>query len=106
MLIVVINYGRYMPSTKSKRIYTTTPTGKRLIDVIGEMDKSQDWIVKKFKKLEISMKLRNPPMDDPDLRWVERQIEKFDEGRDNYGKSITKNDLIQANLYWKKYNNG
>ena len=85
------------PSTKSKR--------QRLKDVIGEMGKSQDWIVKKFKKLEISMKLRNPPMDDPDLRWVERQIEKFDEGRDNYGKPVTKNDLLQANLYWKKYNN-
>ena len=30
---------------------------------------------------------------------------KFDEGSDNYGKPITKNDLLTANLYWKKYNN-
>ena len=39
-------------------------------------------------------------MDDSELRWV---MNKLDELGDN--KKLTKNDLLTANLYWKKYNN-
>ena len=78
---------------------------KKLIDIIDEMNFKENEVLNKLGRLLRLISSTNPSMDDPDLRWVERQIEKFDEGRDNYGKPITKNDLIQANLYWKKYNN-
>ena len=74
------------------------PKGKRLIDVIGEQQKSQNWIVERFKKLEISMKLRNPPMDDPDLRWVENKIGEFDGG-----VVPNRQELEYANTLWKIY---
>jgi len=78
---------------------------KKLIDIIDEMNFKENEVLNKLGRLLRLISSTNPSMDDPDLRWVERQIEKFDEGRDNYGKPITKKDLIQANLYWKKYNN-
>ena len=78
---------------------------KKLIDIIDEMNFKESEVLNKLGRLLRLISSTNPSMDDPDLRWVERQIEKFDEGRDNYGKPITKNDLIQANLYWKKYSN-
>ena len=77
-----------MPPTKSKR----------LIDVIGEQEKSQDLIVKRLKKLEISIKLRNPPMDDPDLRWIENKIEESDGG-----VVPNRQELEYANTLWKIY---
>ena len=78
---------------------------KKLIDILDDMNLKENEVLNKLGRLLRLISSTNPSMDDPDLRWVERQIEKFDEGRDNYGKPITKNDLIQANLYWKKYNN-
>ena len=78
---------------------------KKLIDILDDMNFKENEVLNKLGRLLRLISSTNPSMDDPDLRWVERQIEKFDEGRDNYGKPITKNDLIQANLYWKKYNN-
>ena len=78
---------------------------KKLIDIIDEMNFKESEVLNKLGRLLRLISSTNPSMDDPDLRWVERQIEKFDAGRDNYGKPITKNDLIQANLYWKKYSN-
>ena len=78
---------------------------KRLVDILDDMNLKENEVLNKLGRLLRLISSTNPSMDDPDLRWVERQIEKFDEGRDNYGKPITKNDLIQANLYWKKYNN-
>ena len=81
------------------------PGSKRLIDILDEMNLKENEVLNKMGRLLRLIESTNPSMDDPDLRWVEIQIEKFDEGRDNYGKPITKKDLIQANLYWKKYNN-
>ena len=78
---------------------------KRLVDILDDMNLKENEVLNKLGRLLRLISSTNPSMDDPDLRWVERQIEKFDEGRDNYGKPITKNDLIQANLYWKKYSN-
>ena len=77
-----------MPPTKSKR----------LIDVIGEQEKSQDWIVERLKKLEISIKLHNPSMDDPDLRWVTELLEL-----DLEVCPPSRQDLERANVLWKKY---
>ena len=78
---------------------------KRLVDILDDMNLKENEVLNKLGRLLRLISSTNPSMDDPDLRWVERQIEKFDEGRDNYGKPITKSDLIQANLYWKKYSN-
>jgi uncharacterized Rmd1/YagE family protein len=75
----------------------------RLIDVLDEMNFKENEILNKFGRLLRLIELTNPSIDDPELRWVEHQLEKFDEGSDYYGKPITKNDLLQANLYWKKY---
>ena len=77
-----------MPPTKSKR----------LIDVIGEQEKSQDWIVQRFKKLEISMKLRNNSFGETDIGWVKGKIEEF-----GGGVVPNKEELDYANRLWKKY---
>ena len=78
---------------------------KKLIDIIDEMNFKENEVLNKLGRLLRLISSTNPSMDDPELRWVETQIQKFDEGSDNYGKPITKNDLLKANLYWKKYNN-
>jgi hypothetical protein len=78
---------------------------KRLVDILDDMNLKENEVLNKLGRLLRLISSTNPSMDDPDLRWVERQIEKFDEGRDNYGKPVTKNDLLTANFYWKKYNN-
>ena len=78
---------------------------KKLIDILDDMNLKENEVLNKLGRLLRLISSTNPSMDDPDLRWVERQIEKFDEGRDNYGKPVTKNDLLTANFYWKKYNN-
>ena len=81
------------------------PGSKKLIDILDEMNLKENEVLNKFGRLLRLMESYNPPMDDPELRWVEGQIDKFNEGSDNYGRPITKSDLIQANLYWKKYSN-
>ena len=81
------------------------PSSKRLVDILDDMNLKENEVLNKLGRLLRLISSTNPSMDDPDLRWVERQIEKFDEGRDNYGKPVTKNDLLTANFYWKKYNN-
>tara|TARA_B100000287_G_C20447270_1_gene708042 strand:- start:128 stop:376 length:249 start_codon:yes stop_codon:yes gene_type:complete len=78
--------------------------GKRLVDVLDDNSLLKDnEILKKFGKLLKLIESTNPSIDNLELRWVEHQIEKFDEGSQYYGQKITKNDLLQANLYWKKY---
>ena len=78
---------------------------KKLIDILDDMNFKENEVLNKLGRLLRLISSTNPSMDDPELRWVETQIRKFDEGSDNYGKPITRNDLLQANLYWKKYNN-
>jgi hypothetical protein len=79
------------------------PGSKKLIDILDEMNLKENEVLNKFGKLLRLIESTNPSIDDPELRWVEHQIEKFDEGTPYYGKPITKNDLLQANLYWRKY---
>ena len=81
------------------------PGSKKLIDILDEMNLKENEVLNKMGRLLRLIESTNPSMDDPELRWVEGQIDKFNEGSDNYGRPITKNDLLQANLYWKKYSN-
>ena len=65
--------------------------------------KSQDWIVERFKKLELSIKLHsdwNKPEGESkvDVRWVEDKMEEFDGG-----VVPNKEQLDYANRLWKKY---
>ena len=73
---------------------------KKLIDIIDEMNIKEDKILDKFLELSKLIESKNPSMDDSELRWV---MNKLDELGDK--KKLTKNDLLTANLYWKKYNN-
>ena len=73
---------------------------KKLIDIIDEMNIKEDKILNKFLELSKLIESKNPSMDDSELRWV---MNKLDELCDK--KKLTKNDLLTANLYWKKYNN-
>ena len=93
MVIVVMDFGENMPGSK------------KLIDILDEMNLKENEVLNKMGRLLRLIESTNPSMDDPELRWVEGQIDKFNEGSDNYGRPITKNDLLQANLYWKKYSN-
>ena len=89
----VIHFGENMPGSK------------KLIDILDEMNFKENEVLNKLGRLLKLIESYNPSIDDPELRWVEGQIDKFNEGSDNYGRPITKSDLIQANLYWKKYSN-
>ena len=93
MVIVVMGYGENMPGSK------------KLIDILDEMNFKENEVLNKLGRLLRLIESTDPSIDDPELRWIEGQIDKFNEGSDNYGKLITKKDLIQANLYWKKYSN-
>ena len=73
---------------------------KKLIDIIDEMNLKENKILDKFLELSKLIESKNPSMDDSELRWV---MNKLDELGDK--KKLTRNDLLQANLYWKKYNN-
>ena len=73
---------------------------KKLIDIIDEMNIKEDKILNKFLELSKLIESKNPSMDDSELRWV---MNKLDELGDK--KKLTKNDLLTANFYWKKYNN-
>ena len=73
--------------------------GSRLVDVLDNLDttglgKIYDKFVVLYKRMEDT----NPNIDDPELRWVEHKIEEMDDGY-----TPTKNDLLTANLYWKKW---
>ena len=78
---------------------------KRLVDILDDVYNKKDILIK-FGRLLQLIESTNPSIDDPELRWVEHQIDKFNEGSQYYGKPITKNDLLQANLYWRKYHGG
>ena len=76
--------------------------GKRLVDVLDNLETTGlGKIYDKFVVLYESMEATNPNIDDTELRWVENIIAKMDED----GYIPTKNDLLTANLYWKKWEN-
>ena len=76
---------------------------KRLVDVLDDhtvFNKGIAEIYDKFVLLYQKMESTNPNIDNAELRWVENKIEKMEDGYEP-----TKDDLMTANLYWKKYNN-
>ena len=76
---------------------------KRLKDVLDEkFNLTEENIYKKFCRLYKMMEDTNPNIDDPELRWVEHRIELMEE---SYDYKPTKNELLTANLYWKKWEN-
>ena len=76
---------------------------KRLVDVLDEIRDGDDnsIILTKFILLQQRMEATNPNIDDFELRWVENKIKQLKEDK----ISLTKNDLMTANLYWKKWEN-
>ena len=92
MVIVVMDFGENMPGSK------------KLIDILDEMNLKENEVLNKMGRLLRLIESTNPSMDNTELRWVEKQIDKFNECSDYYGQPITKNDLLAANVYWKKYN--
>ena len=74
--------------------------GKRLVDVLGEEVDDNSMILTKFILLLQRMEATNPNIDNSELRWVENRIDRLKDG-----EILTKNDLLTANLYWKKWEN-
>ena len=69
------------------------PGSKKLIDILDEMNLKDNEILNKMGRLLKLIESTNPSIDDPELRWVEKQIDKYNEGSNYYGDSITKNDF-------------
>ena len=92
MVIVVMDFGENMPGSK------------KLIDILDEMNLKENEVLNKMGRLLRLIESTNTSIDNTELRWVEKQIDNFNEGSDYYGQPITKNDLLAANVYWKKYN--
>jgi hypothetical protein len=74
--------------------------GKRLVDVLDEEIDDNSIILTKFILLLQRMEATNPNIDNSELRWVENRIDRLKDG-----EILTKNDLLTANLYWKKWEN-
>ena len=76
------------------------PSSKRLVDVLDEEYKSTV-VWDKFVKLKDLWESKNgdASIDNQEIRWITDRLEDLDNG-----KTLTKNDLLTANLYWKKYN--
>ena len=77
-------------------------SSKRLVDVLDNFDvaggRQLGKIYDKFVELTLRIESHNPSIDNFELRWVEHKIEQMEDGY-----TPTKNDLLQANLYWKKW---
>ena len=73
---------------------------KRLVDVLDEIRDGDDnsIILTKFILLQQRMEATNPNIDNFELRWVENRIERLKDE-----ETLTKNDLLTANLYWDKW---
>ena len=82
-----------MPSKGSK---------KRLVEVLDKISDLDDNSITltKFILLLQRMEETNPDIDNVELRWVENRVERLKDG-----ETLTKNDLMTANLYWKKWEN-
>ena len=88
MVIVVTDYGGNMPGSK------------RLIDILDNMNLKENEILNKFMRLHRIMEdaKGNYNIDDFEMRWVQSRLDMLGDK-----KKLEKNDLLTANLYWKKY---
>ena len=73
-----------MPSQTNTRPSKTNQTGQPVED--------------KFILLLETIENTNPNIDDPELRWVEHKLNQI-----QHGLVMSKNDLLTANLYWRKW---
>ena len=70
-----------------------------------EMDnKTIEFWNKMFSRMGILLKLMetikgNYDIDDPEIKWVQDRIE----GWSTTDRMLSKNEMLTANLYWKKY---
>ena len=79
--------------------------GKRLVDVLddkGVGPEARKFWNKIFAKMNIlltKIESTNQSIDDPELRWVSDRIEYWNAEE----RILTKNEMLSANVYWKKY---
>ena len=93
-------------NSKLKKGYSTKSTKKvRMKDVLDEQSFSLEFWNKIFSKMNTLLVLMeackpNRDIDDIEIRWVEDRIEYFNAEE----RLLTKEEMLTANLYWKKYN--
>ena len=80
------------------------PSKTRLKDVLDDkMDKSKwDVIFGKLKKLGTAIEMywgEHMDIDNVEYRWVQDRIEYYEKD----GRLLTKDEMLAANVYWKKY---
>ena len=78
---------------------------KRLADILDEDSYSLEFWSDVYDRMGILLDLMleckgNYDIDDPEIRWVNDRIEYWQ----NDGRLLDKNEMLTANLYWKKYN--
>ena len=78
--------------------------GSRLVDVLDDtvLDKPfWDSMFAKMNTLLVAMEKAkgNYDIDDPEIRWVSDRIEYWNSEE----RVLTKNEMLTANVYWKKY---
>ena len=78
---------------------------KRLVDILDEDSYSLEFWSDVYDRMGILLDLMleckgNYDIDDPEIRWVNDRIEYWQ----NDGRLLDKNEMLTANLYWKKYN--
>ena len=80
------------------------PSKKRLKDVLDDKPAFQKWreIFSKMRRLGTVIEMyygSSMDIDNLDYRWVNDRIEYFD----NDKRLLTKDEMLAANVYWKKY---
>ena len=76
--------------------------GNRLVDVLDEPlvdNLFWDKMFAKMNMLLIAIENTNPSIDDKELRWVSDRIEYWNTN----DRILEKNEMLTANLYWKKF---
>ena len=80
------------------------PSKTRLKDVLDDKPTFQKWkeIFGKMKKLGTAIEMyygSSMDIDNLDYRWVNDRIEYYEKNK----RLLTKNEMLAANVYWKKY---
>jgi len=78
------------------------PAKRRLKDVLGKDSSFWDRVFGKLKKLGTAIEMYYGPhmdIDNVEYRWVQDRIEYYEKNK----RLLTKNEMLAANAYWKKY---
>ena len=79
--------------------------GTRLKDVLDDKPINKEYwdrIFGKLKKLGTAIEMYYGPhmdIDNVEYRWVQDRIEYYEKNK----RLLTKNEMLAANVYWKKY---